>query len=190
MSDGPHRSLPLRRAWKELAKRGDKGAYDQEQVSEAAKQALTSDFKNEVAWPLINALKNVFDRRDNSLGLPEIAFQQLADAKALARGSVFGMNAIAWSEQLVREGRLDAEAVYDAVGLAAKDRGFANARSVEEHYLRESNKRRADHVRARVTSAISGMSEGTLGKALVEPQPTATPSRRKRDELDEGVPLR
>jgi hypothetical protein len=189
MSDGPHRSLPMRKAWKELAKRGDQLTYDSEQVAEAASRALASDFKNEVSAPLISALKDVFTGRDNSLGLTEIALHQLEDAKALAAGSVFGVNAIAWSIQLVNEGRLDKDALYEAVGLAAKERGFANTRAVEEHYLRESNQRRADGVSNRLQSAISGLSEGKLGSMLLDPQPAATRGPRKRNDVNDGVPL-
>lgn len=189
MSDGPHRSLPMRRPWRELAKRGDQRAYDSEQVAEAATHALASDFKNEVSGRLISALKDVFTGRDNSLGIPEIALQQLEEAKSLAAGSVFGMNAVAWSISLVREGRLDKQALYDAVGLAAKERGFANSRSVEEHYLRESSQRRANGVSARLNSAISGLSEGKLGSTLIDPQSAASRAPRRRTEIDDGVPL-
>jgi hypothetical protein len=189
MSDGPHRSLPMRKAWKELAKRGDQRTYDSEQVAEAAAYALASDFKNEVSGTLISALKDVFTRNDNSLGLPEIALHQLEEAKALAAGSVFGMNAVAWSIQLVDEGRLDKSALYEAVGLAAKERGFANTRSVEEHYLRESNQRRADGMSARLNSAISGLSEVKLGSMLVDLEPAAARGPRKRTDLNDGVPL-
>lgn len=189
MSDGPHRSLPMRRAWKELAKRGDQRTYDSEQVADAATHALAGDFKNEVSAHLLSALRDVFTRRHNSLGIPEIALQQLEQARALAAGSVFGANAVAWSIQLVHEGRLDTQALYDAVGLAAKERGFANTRSVEEHYLRASNQRRADGVSARLNSAISGLSEGKLGSMLVDPQPAISRAPRKRTEINDGVPL-
>jgi hypothetical protein len=189
MSDGPHRSLRMPKAWRELAKRGDQLTYDTEQVGEAASHALASDFRNEVSAPLVSALKDVFTGRDNSLGLREIALQQLDDAKALAAGSVFGMNAIAWSIQLVHEGRLDKEALYQAVGLAAKERGFAATRSVEEHWLRESNQRRADGVAARLQSAISGLSESKLGSMLVDPQPAAPRGARKKRDVNDGVPL-
>lgn len=190
MSDGPHRSLPMRRPWKELAKRGDQLAYDSEQVSEAATHALVSDFKNEVSGRLLGALKDVFLRRDNSLGISEVAIEQLEKAKALAAGSVFGTNAVAWCIQLVHEGRLDQQALYDAVGLAAKERGFANARSTEEHYLRKSNQRRADNVAVRLNTAIAGLSESKLGSMLVDPHPAVSRLPRKRTEISDGVPLR
>lgn len=189
MSDGPHRSLPLRKAWRELAKRGDQATYDPEQVAEAAKHALASDFRNEVSWPLLKALKDIFKGRDNSLGLPEIALHQLEEARALAAGSVFGMNAIAWSIQLVNDGHLNENAFFDAVGLAAKERGFANTRSIEEHYLRKSNQRRADGVTARLYSAIAGLSENSLGLMLANPRPAQRPAPRKRTGLSDGVPL-
>jgi hypothetical protein len=189
MSDGPHRSLRMRKAWKELAKRGDQLTYDAEQVGEAASHALASDFRNEVSAPLVSALKDVFTGRDNSLGLREIALQQLEEAKALAAGSVFGMNAVAWSIELVNEGRRGKEALYEAVGLAAKERGFANTRSVEEHYLRKSNQRRADGVAARLQNAISGLSESKLGSMLVDPQPAAPRGPPKKMDVNDGVPL-
>ncbi|AMV41742.1 hypothetical protein [Paraburkholderia caribensis] len=189
MSDGPHRSLPMRRAWRELAKRGDKLAYDSGQVAEAAKHALASDFKNEVSWPLVKALKDIFAGRDNSLGIPEIAIHQLEEARSLAAGSVFGMNAVAWSIQLVQEGRLGIDAFHDAIGLAAKERGLANTRQVEEHYIRESNQRRANGVSARLQGAISELSETQLGSMLVNPQPDKPRASQRRTGLNEGVPL-
>ena len=189
MSDGPHRSLPMRKSWKELAKRADQSTYDAEQIAEAAAGALASDFKNEVKWSLIDALKSIFTGRDNSLGLREIALQELDDAKALAAGSVFGMNAIGWSIDLISDGRFGLDAFYDAIGLAAKDRGFANVRSVEEHYLRESNQRRSDNVSKRLNAAISSLSEGRLGSMLVASESSGTQRLKKKIHLDEGVPL-
>lgn len=188
MSDGPHRSLPMRRAWKEFAKRGDQSTYDFEQVAEAATNALATDFK-EVSWSLVKTLKSIFTGQDNSLGLPEIALQQLDDAKRLAGGSVFGSNAVAWGIQLINEGRFGLDAFHDAIGLAAKERGFANIRSVEEHYIRASNQRHAARVSTRMLRAIHGISENRLGLMLAAPQLVGARRSMKRTSLDEGVPL-
>lgn len=190
MSDGPHRSLPMRRHWKELAKRGDQRTYADEQVAEAAANALDTDFKSEIKWSLVDALKSIFTGRNNSLGLPEIALDELRVVKDLAAGSVFGMSAVEWSFVLISEGRLGLDAFHDAIGLAAKMRGFANARSVEEHYLRESNPRRASYVSKRICSAVTGFSEGKLGAMLVTPESTKGRRLSKKTHLDEGVPLR
>ena len=60
MSDGPHRSLDLRKQWKKLAEVGDNQAYANVEVAQAAATALASDFINEVSWKLINMLKSIF----------------------------------------------------------------------------------------------------------------------------------
>jgi hypothetical protein len=65
---------------------------------------LTGDFKNEVKPALIVELKAIFNGRNNSLQLPEIALNELESAKILAAGSVFGMNAVAWSVEMINEG--------------------------------------------------------------------------------------
>jgi hypothetical protein len=43
MSDGPHRSLPMRRHWKDLAERAAKAAFSPDQVCEALPLALKCD---------------------------------------------------------------------------------------------------------------------------------------------------
>jgi len=193
MSDGPHRSLPMRKPWKDLAMRGDKDVYDDKQVAEAAAEALASDFKNEVKWSLVELLRATFLSHDNSLlpPDPQVALQELEAAKRLAAGSVFGMSAVEWSITLINEGRFGLAAFYEAIGLAAKMRGGANLLQIEEHYVRNSNESRASHVSKRIRNAISSLSDGGLGSKLVAPRALdVRPSRsRKKTQLDEGVPL-
>lgn len=189
MSDDPHRSLPLPKLWKEFAKRADQQAYGSEQVAEAAVNALAGDLKNEVKWALLNALKSIFTGRDNSLQSPEIALQDLEIVKKLAAGSVFGMNAVAFSIELINDGNFGLDAFHDAIGAAAKHRGFANIKSVEEHYLRKENQRRAFKVKTRLYSAISGLSENRLGSLLANRESATSRRPRKKTSIDEGVPL-
>lgn len=47
MSDGPHRSLPMRKGWKKLAERGDGRLHTAEQVREAVPLALADDWRAE-----------------------------------------------------------------------------------------------------------------------------------------------
>lgn len=189
MSDGPHRSLPRRRPWKEVAKRADQAAYDLDQVVEAVVYALKSDWRNEVSGPLLTAVKKVFVGPENSLRFPEIAREQLDAAKPLAAGSVFGENLISWCDRFVSEGRIDGDAFYEAVGCAAKERGFAGKRQLEEHYLREAGRPRSNGVGARLESALSGISEKSLGATLVERQAISHSRPKKLNDLNDGVLL-
>lgn len=188
MSDGPFRSLPMRKPWKELAKRGDQETYDIEQLAEAATVALASDFKMEVSPYITHELKAIFEGRDNSLLMPDIALQQLEEL-TLAAGSVFGKNAVLCSIELISEGKFGADAFHEAIGLAAKMRGLANVLSVKEHALRESNQQRAEHVHRRLSSAICGLSEIQLGLRLSNPETTEARQPRKMTGIEAGVPL-
>lgn len=188
MSDGPHRSLQLPKLWKELAKRADQQIYSLEQVVEATANALAGDF-NEVKWTLLDALKSIFTGRHNSLMSPEIALQELQSAKKLAAASVFGGNAVAFSEELIRGGNFGLDAFHDAIGAAAKQRGYANVKSVEEHYLREASQRRAFQAKGRLHNAISSFSETRLGSMLVDKRSAITRRPNKNTSIDDGVPL-
>ena len=44
MSDGPHRTLPMRHAWKQLAKRADKSANDSRDVADAICPTLVANW--------------------------------------------------------------------------------------------------------------------------------------------------
>ncbi|HHW2244083.1 hypothetical protein [Pseudomonas aeruginosa] len=189
MSDGPFRSLQMRKPWKELAKRGDQETYDAAQVAEAATVALASDFKMEVSPYLTQELKAIFEGRDNSLLMPDIALQQLEEMKALAAGSVFGKNAVLCSIELIDEGKFGADAFHEAIGLAAKMRGLANVLSVKEHFLRESNQQRAEHVHSRLSNAICGLSEIQLGLRLSSPGVVEMRQPGKMTGIEAGVPL-
>jgi len=183
MSDGPHRSLPLRKPWKELAKRGDQLSYDAAEVADAATYALASDFKNEVKASLVACLKAIFNGRDNSLMSPEIALQELEESKRLAAGSVIGMSFVAFSIEKIREGHFGEDAFLQAIGAAIRSRGYANAMAMEEHYVRESNLRRAGQVKARIVDAITKFSDSYLGSFVVN----GGKRLRKKNEIDDGV---
>src|SRR5665213_3350572 len=54
MSDGPHRSLPMHRAWREVSKRADQATYTASDVCEAMPDAIIGSWKNEVSGALAN----------------------------------------------------------------------------------------------------------------------------------------
>jgi hypothetical protein len=166
--------------------RADQPTYSSQDVRELMPAALGGEWRSEVAPALLTAIKRAFAFKNNSLKFPDIAIQQLEAARHLAAGSVFGSNALSWAIQLVQEGRTDANAVYDVVGLAAKERGYAHFRQIEEHYLRESIERRADGVRARLEGAISGLSVTELGAMIID-RPAARRGSKKKSNIDDGV---
>lgn len=94
MSDGPHKSLPMRPGWKKFAERAAFAAFDCDQVAELAVPALEDDWNDEVA-PHIDALRNVlFDERQGRL-LGQQNTAELEQLKRLNPGNTSG--AASWT---------------------------------------------------------------------------------------------
>jgi hypothetical protein len=63
MSDGPHRSLSMRRHWKDFAERAAKAAFSPDQVCEALPLAL----KRDILEAPIEAMREILDNRKPDL---------------------------------------------------------------------------------------------------------------------------
>jgi hypothetical protein len=187
MSDGPHRSLPMRPAWRGLAARADNSNHTREEVADALARAVRSDFRNEVSPAHIGALRRIFDRNANSLGMPEIALAQLREAAPLASGSVFGQKLHEWATIAASDGRLTRDALHEAVGNAAIESTYAGIRQTSEHYVRQSTERRAMKVEGRMRHAATLLNSSNLGASLLAP---AGPKHSlRRAGLDDGVAI-
>src|SRR6267142_7186561 len=60
MSDGPHRSLPMRPGWKRVAERAHNRNYDAQQVQEALLAALAKDCRIELSPAFIADFYGVY----------------------------------------------------------------------------------------------------------------------------------
>jgi hypothetical protein len=63
MSDGPHRSLRMRTAWKKLAERADMPNRPPAEVEEAVCPALAADWRNEISDRLLPELRSALGMR-------------------------------------------------------------------------------------------------------------------------------
>jgi len=187
MSDGPHRTLPLRHAWKQLAKRADKHAYDSEDVIDAICPALERDCALELTKDFMNKLRAV-------CGSGQLFGEYTdADIEALkrlvaGRGSLGGVVADFAAEALAAGGTGD-DAVRYALDQALHDRMMRNARSMEEHYLRESSARRATDVRSRLENAIPKAPINALADKLATAPASSTAAPPKHQGVDDGVAM-
>jgi hypothetical protein len=188
MSDGPHRSLPLRHAWKELAKRADKKAFDSQDVIDAIGPALERDCAFELSKEFMERLRTLCLN-------PTPLFDSLANAEIEAlkrlsagRGSL-GSVVADFTAQLLAEGKSGGDAVCEAMKLALHDRALRNARQIEEHYCRESSNRRAADVRSRIESAITRAGLDALAQRLAQQPAASTAAPPKHQSIDDGVTL-
>ena len=186
MSDGPHRSLPMRRAWKRVAERSDKRAFASEEVSEAIVVALEQDCRQEMPAPFLDAAWRIFSDPEPSLFVVQIA-PQLEALRQMA-GSGLGRVVLEEAILVAERGMTGRAGLVDALRNALLDRAAKGARQIEEHYCRESNTPRARHVRARIEDAIGSAVIDGLARRILQVESTpGLPRVTMQQGLDDGV---
>jgi len=189
MSDGPHKSLDMRRGWKRVAECGDNVAFAPEEVSKTIVPALNEDCNAEIAPGFLESVAAVFVDRESSLFKEPIAprLEALRRAAGCGMGRAVLENAI----EVAERGGMGMEALVDAASNALADRAARGARQVEEHYCRKANSVRAQKVRARIEEGIAQAGIKDLARHILRVQPRNSPSPRtlKHKGLDDGVKL-
>lgn len=183
MSDGPHRSLPLRRAWKKVAECGANHAFAPEELSQRIAPALEEDSRAELAPGFVDGLNGLYGSLfRNQL---ESELESLRDQAGMGIGRVILDRAI----QLAAEGATGPDALLKAFTDGLMDRAQRCSRQVEEHYLRESGERKARDVRGRVDDGIgqAKFAVEALARKILKIESGASPRPQKRESLDDGV---
>lgn len=188
MSDGPHRSLPMSRVWKNVASRADKSAYVQEEVVAALSDALERDWQ-ELPPNFREALTQISgDAQQPSLLAPSIG--QVRDLRLLASGSPFAALISDCAAQIAGEHVARTKAVETGLANAMYEWVARRSRQIEEHYCREAGQNRAAHVRGRLEGAISRGELRGLAARLLDGSGGGVQRRpSKKTGLDEGVRL-
>lgn len=188
MSDGPHRSLPLRPAWKRFAGCADNISFSAEEVAEMVCPAVADDWRSEIRPGLIHAIASILDEPvQKGFFAGDIA--EVARLRARC-DSPFAAAFCDAAKDALLDGIRGTEALERAIESSCQDRSLCQVRSVEEHYLRKSGRNRAANVRTRLEEAVQKASFRELSKAIAQGVSTA---RRfdppARDGLDDGVQL-
>jgi hypothetical protein len=188
MSDGPHRSLPMRRGWKRVAECGDKRAFAPAEISQAIIPALEQDCHRDIAPQFLDAIYKVFRDQETSLFKNQIGPQ--LDALRGNAGTGIGRVLLEHAIQVAERGGTGIDGLVEATTSALTDRAARGARQVEEHYCRKSNSPRAQKVRARIEEGIGGAAINGLARQIlkVDPRPSSSPTLRQQG-LDDGVRL-
>ena len=188
MSDGPHKSLPMRAGWKKFAERADKAAFEPDQVAQAAIPALEGDREEEVA-PHISAVRNVLDDNRQGSLFGNAKTTEIEAMKRLNPGNSLWRAVIDGVARAIAAGRPGQEALLEGAADALLDRGARRARQVEEHYLRKTNEGRAQGVRARMESGISRAPIEAMVRHVLGMTSGETQQSQKLEGLDDGVRL-
>lgn len=186
MSDGPHRSLPMRPRWKRVAECADNRAFEPEEIRNAMIPALEQDCRRDMSPEFLSGLCRVCRNREGSLFKDE-ANRALEALRGVA-GPGIGRVVLDHAIRIAASGSTEIDIPVKATTHALKDRAARGARQVEEHYCRESTRPHASRVRERIEQAISRTDMDGLARQIMnrEPGRSARPPS-KRQGLDDGV---
>ena len=185
MSDGPHRSLPMRRPWKLLAERAGTPAYAPQEVSEAFPVALKSDFREA---PLAQ-VRDILGGTGQSSLFSEDRAARLEETRRMCRGSAAGNGLIDCAIEANANGLTGDNAYKTALENALEAHARAGCHQIEEHWRREEP-RSTGHLRERLRAARDACSFNDLASELTAPDGGSRETRlQKHTGIDDGPPL-
>lgn len=189
MSDGPHRSLPMRPGWKRVAEFSDNMAFSSGEIAKAVVPALVQDLRHEVKPVVLDEAYRLFRRHESSLfkdSLPE----QLQHLRRNA-GSGLEKSLLDHAMVVAERGISGRDGFAEAVKNTLVERAARGARQVEEHYCRKSAALRGQQVRERIERAIHDANLGEVSHRILNFDGTSVENRlSKQSGLDDGVQLK
>ena len=188
MSDGPHRSLPMRAGWKRAAEWASRPVYSGAEVTEAICRAVEQDWRAEIPDACVRKLSEVLGDRQLSLLNDSRAAQFAAIRRSLKGSGSLGGVLLDCAEEAAASGKFGDDALRKAVENALSDRMLRSARQVEEHCHRNSTARGLN-IRDRLAESITGASLDSVVNRVLRVGDRSAERLKKQQGLDDGVPL-
>lgn len=154
MSDGPHKSLPLRPRWREVARRASKDAFDRSAIQEALEPALLGDCRAELPASLTRRVLAVLEGTDLLSRLPDGQIGQLAAMRDDRGLDPLGASLVECSMMAVAQGLTGRAAFLDAAETALLERSVNYTRSIEEHFRDKGTRNQDVKIRRRMSEAV------------------------------------
>lgn len=187
MSDGPLKSMKMRRHWRPFADRVENPARSLKEVCEALEHALKKDF---VEAP-VEQVKNILGggRKQASL-FPQERIAQLEKLRRECPGSTAAKALIDCAVEVVADGHGGEAAVKEALKNASESYTRDYFRGVEEHCQREGADS-ADVIRDRLQATRQACDYDAIASDLVAGEKPSGRSSgiEKHSGIDDGPPL-
>ncbi len=184
MSDGPHRSLPMRRHWKDMAERAAKLVHSESEVCEALDFAL----KRDILEAPIEKVRDILDSRRPDL-FHTHQLEELEMLRSMCRGSAAANVSIDCAIEAIRNGLRGNAAVQSALHNALEDVMRSAFRGMNEHYQREATPKETVNLRARLDAARRQVDCRAIANEILSPQKPPSPRSLqlpRHTGLDEG----
>ena len=187
MSDGPHRSLPLRPWWRRLAERADKCAFSADEVAEALVPALEAECRKELAPTFLQALQSALAEPGlfGPAQAPQLANLDGHTSAGLARRVLDNIAVLSPVDAA------DFNCLQRALENAIRGEAQRYFRQIEEHYRRNASARRAQRERDRMNEALGRADIRAVARRMLQsPSATRVTPMSVKSGLDDGVRLR
>lgn len=184
MSDGPHRSLPMKLKWRSIAERAYNRNFDIEDIATAMGPALVSDFRDETTPGFFENLRNICEEQENLLIKDNVRerFEALRQDAGTGIGRRVLDNVIRLSEQ----DEVTIKTAITAIERAGVERIAKSGRQMEEHAQHETSVSRASHMRPRLEEASAKAPVTSVARQMLKIEKSASRSSTKRKGLEEG----
>jgi hypothetical protein len=187
MSDGPLKSMKMRRHWRPFAERVENPACPLKEVCDALKHALKKDF----AEAPVEKVKNILGGgREQASLFPQERIAQLEKLRRECPGSAAAKALIDCAVEAVADGQGGEDAVKEALKNASESYTRDYFRGVEEHCQREGGDS-ADLIRDRLQATRQACDYDTLASDLTTGENISGKSSgiEKHSGIDEGPPI-
>jgi len=189
MSDGPHKSLDMRRAWKRVAKVTDNPNSADDEIRECVHDAHKKDWKRENCDITLKRIQEVVCDEQSAM-FRDVVVEKLEELRPRAGGFPMAMLVLDCVIDKVASGQEGDHAVIGGVQNALEEWSVRHSREMEEHYRRESTDWRARRLKGRYETTVERTDFGVIAESVVNRSPSASSyTPRKRTDVDDGVGL-
>lgn len=187
MSDGPYKSLKMRKPWKAVTELAHKGSYTSEECSAAMREAVHDDFKRDIPKDMMKAIgRAVLDSEAGTL-LPTFAQAELETVRHQYQSSALGDAVIEHTQVALQMGKTGSAALEEGFTRAGIDYARSNILGVEEHYRREpkqfQDERKTISVRQRLSETLQTVTVRAVGREVVAMLAGAKINTKMRKEV-------
>lgn len=195
MSDGPYKSLPMRKPWKEAAERAHKPAFSPKEVADAVADAIVRDIRRDIGGNFIEHLQDALSISDQGSLFADSRVSELEAIRGSSTTNGLREGLVEHTLVAVHQGMSSEQALNDGLRRVAIEHGAAGARQVEEHYLRDATTKKeyskSAEVRARLNESLKSdrlthVASEVLGGV---PNSRAASGLAKQASIDDGPSL-
>jgi hypothetical protein len=189
MSDGPHRSLPMRKGWKRVVERADRDASTEEDIVDALPEALYEDCRSEMPREMLRDLENLLTPSQQTSLLDDDLSTAVTSLRRLVAGYPLAQLFLDCAADAAGQSKKSDIQLINILARTLEDRALRGARQAEEHYKKRTSALRASSIRARLEQAISRISFVDIATNILRGQSAPSKAIKQHGGLDDGVRL-